>query len=620
MGAPFMSRPIPLLAALLLCIPAVAHDKVESWLEVRSDHFIVATNSNEKQARKIADQFERMRFFFHALYPKLQVDPPAPIVVLALKDERDFRALEPVAYLNKGQVKLGGLFLRAPEKNYILMRLDVEGEHPYAVVYHEYTHLILAKAAEWMPLWLDEGLAQFYENTEIGEKETSFGEPNWDQVTFLRQNVLLPLPTLLKVDFTSPYYHEENKGSIFYAESWVLTHLLWMQDQHDKSHHLSDYMQLLAEKKIDAVTAATQAFGDLGQLQKKIESYIQQQSMHYMRLPVDRQGSAAADQAFPLKAAESDALRADFLAYNDRTADAHALLDEALKEDPNNTLAHETMGYLAFRGGDLDGAKKWYGEAVELDSQSYLAHYYFAAMSMRSPDSSDDARIESSLRTAIKLNSQFAPAFDSLAVFLAMHHRDLDEAHMMGLTAVGLEPENIGYRINVANVLMTMQQADAAIRVLQVAAKLAKTPQEIAQVNNFLMNAQAFATAQQRRAEMQSSAPQGQVEVKTEVEATPPSEHHAQFDPRGPHHFLIGVLKDVRCNNPAMDLTVISKIKNISLHADNYYQIQFTALNFTPQGDLNPCKDLEGRPAKVEYVESTDESVSPRVLSVELHK
>ena len=65
--------------------------------------------------------------------------------MLAIKDEKDFRALEPEAYLAKGSLKLGGLFLRAPDKNYVLMRLDAQGEHPYAVVYHEYTHLILSK-------------------------------------------------------------------------------------------------------------------------------------------------------------------------------------------------------------------------------------------------------------------------------------------------------------------------------------------------------------------------------------------------------------------------------------------------------------------------------------------
>lgn len=609
-----------LLLVLLSCTPGFGRDKTENWLEVRSEHFIIASNANEKQARHVADQFERMRLVFHAQFPKMQIDPPAPIVVLAVNDDKDFRALEPQEYLAKGQLKLGGLFLRAPDKNYVLMRLDAEGEHPYEVIYHEYTHLLLGKSAEWIPLWLNEGLAEFFQNTDIREKEVLLGEPSAENLSLLRQQNLLPLATLFKVDEKSPYYHEENKGSIFYAESWALTHYIQMSDAKQHTHKLTDYIELLA-RKTDPVEAAQRAFGDVRQLERSLDDYIHLAAYLVFKLPTTIEVDDSKFQAQPLTPPQSEALRADFVAYNQRISDAQSLLDQVLKDDPNNTSAHETMGYLAFRAGKLDEAKKWYSEAVQLDSHSYLAHYYFAAMSAESSGTSaDDAQIENSLRTAIKLNPEFAPSFDALAVFLARHHRNLDEAHMMGLTAVSLEPENIGYRINVANVLVTMQRPEAAIQVLQAAAKMAKTPQEIIQVNNFLMSVQTFASAQQRQSEMQKQVGQAQVDVQTEVDSTPALAHRAKFVPKGPHHFLIGVLKDVRCNNPELDLTVTSTVKNLSLHADNYYQIQFTALNFAPQGDLNPCKDLEGRPAKVEYVESADESVNPHVLSVELHK
>jgi hypothetical protein len=39
----------------------------------------------------VADQFERMRSVFRTLFPKLQIDPGTPIIVLAMKDEKDFR-------------------------------------------------------------------------------------------------------------------------------------------------------------------------------------------------------------------------------------------------------------------------------------------------------------------------------------------------------------------------------------------------------------------------------------------------------------------------------------------------------------------------------------------------
>jgi Protein of unknown function (DUF1570) len=273
-----------LLFAVLLCIPAFGRDKADNWLQLRSDHFIVNSNSNEKQARRIADQFERMRLVFHAQFPKLRIDPPAPIVVLAVKDDKDFRALEPAAYLAKGQLKLGGLFLRAPDKNYILMRTDAEGEHPFEVVYHEYTHLLLAKSAEWLPLWLNEGLAEFYQNTDIREKEVVLGEPSTENLMLLRQQSLLPLPTLFKVDEKSPYYHEENKGSIFYAESWALTHYLEITDAKQKTHRLTDYADLL-QRKTDPTEAANRTFGDLQQLQRGLENYVHQAAFTAFKVP-----------------------------------------------------------------------------------------------------------------------------------------------------------------------------------------------------------------------------------------------------------------------------------------------------------------------------------------------
>ncbi len=43
------------------------------------------------------------------------------------------------------------------------------------------------------------------------------------------------------------------------------------------------------------------------------------------------------------------------------------------------------------------------------------------------------------------------------------------------------------------------------------------------------------------------------------------------------------------------------------MHSANYFKIDFSALNVTLKGDLNPCADLEGKPAKVEYVESAEQ-------------
>jgi hypothetical protein len=485
--ATMSSKRVLWLLPLLGVVTASAQTKVENWLEVRSPHFIVVTNGNEKQGRHIADLFERMRSVFHTRFPKMQVDPGSPIVVIALKDEKDFRALEPEAYLGKGQLNLAGLFLRAPDKNYILLRLDASGEHPYATVYHEYTHLLTSKADERLPLWLNEGLAEFYENTDIGDKDVLLGEPSSEMILFLRQNRLIPLATLIAVDRSSPYYHEENKGSIFYAESWVLTHYLTIKDRLDNSNKLGDYAALLRQKT-DPVVAATSTFGD-----------------------------------------------------------------EVLRQDPSNVLAHEAL--------------KSYGQAVKLDSQSFLAHYYFASISMnRSPNG--EGEVESSLRSAIKLNPSFAPSYDRLAVFYAMHNRNLAEAHMLSVEAVDLDPGNIGYRVNAANVLLAAQQEKNAIAVLQQALKVAKSPQEVMLVQNAMDAVQRSQEVREQnedadrrfQQEMQQAASEKHATTDVSESQSTKAAGAAQLSdgsPKGPRHSVSGTIKNVRCTQPAiMDIEV----------------------------------------------------------------
>jgi tetratricopeptide (TPR) repeat protein len=373
------------------------------------------------------------------------------------------------------------------------------------------------------------------------------------------------------------------------------------------------------------VTAATRAVGDLKKLQSALEEYVRQNAFHYMKMAAATDVDESAFQTQALTSLQADAVRADFLAYNERTADSQALLDRILQEDPNNVSAHETMGYLAYRQGHMDAARNWYAQAVKLDSQNFLAHYYFAAMSMNGTLApADEAQVESSLRASIKLNPSFAPSYNALATFLGLRRRNLEEARMMGLNAVGLEPTNLSYRLNVANLLLMMERGKDAEAVIRYAMHFAKTPQETDMAENFLQHTEEYAQAQEKsrqfNEQLKSGASQvtasGNVPEAEGASASPPPEEPV---PNGPYHFMVGVLKDVRCNAPAMDLNLVSGGKTLGLHTGNYFKLPFSVLNFTLKGDLNPCADLEGKPAKVEYVESASKH-SAVVVAIELHK
>jgi tetratricopeptide (TPR) repeat protein len=639
----------PVFLALLFCttFSAFASDPNPHWLQVQTPHFTVITDSNERQGRRIATQFEQMRAFFHTILPHA-ADDATPILVLALKDNKGFQALEPEAYLARGQLNLAGYFLRTQDTNFILLRLDAEGEHPFATVYHEYTHFMVRKA-EWLPLWLNEGLAEFYQNTDIRDKDVLLGQASENDILYLRQNRLLPLTTLLTVDHNSPYYHEENKGSVFYAESWALTHFLEVNDKQNNTDRIKQYAQLLIQGK-DSVSAAQQAFGDLKKLQSQLDSYVGQASFGAFKMNVSFPVDTASFQLKPISEPQANAIRARVLIDNNRRKDALNLLNAALRDEPENALAHETMGYLMFRDQEFTQARKWYGEALKLDPHSLLANYYYGAISLRTGSREYDAETESSLRAAIAINPAFAPSYDTLAAFYGIRNEKLDEAHLLNIQAVQLEPENLDYRLNTANVLSQQRKYIGAIGVLKATLPIAKTSGQTEFINNRIQQLQQFQAALVQaaidkpvtpaRSAPSSSSNNLSSSASSENSAIVPTGKTMVFrrvngkiigsaeddlkypagDSKGPQHTVKGILRAIRCSYPnVLALDVDQGGKVITLYSNNYYKIVFTtAYDFNDE--IKPCTAIEDMKASVKYAEVTDKNVAGQILAIELSK
>ena len=91
---------LPLLAGILPPATIAAdkkdekkNEKVEPWVEVRTAHFIVASDGGEKTARRVADQFEQVRRTFQATMPHAHLDTGIPIEILAARDGKSFATL-----------------------------------------------------------------------------------------------------------------------------------------------------------------------------------------------------------------------------------------------------------------------------------------------------------------------------------------------------------------------------------------------------------------------------------------------------------------------------------------------------------------------------------------------
>jgi TonB family protein len=492
------SKAVASLASLIL-FSSVCQAKHENWVEVRSPNFIVVSNAGEKQARKAALQFEEIRAVFRQTITVAANHPSPVVTVLAVKDEGSMRELLP-EYWTKGHSHPAGIFVSRLNQFFAAVQLDAPGTNPYETFYHEYYHTISLPYFPDMPVWLAEGLAEFFQHTTIGEKYAEMGQIDPVLLQELRTTTLIPLNLLLKVDRASPYYNEANKTSMFYAESWALTHYLMLGDKMAHKSMLISYLEALDRGKSEDEAANT-AFGDLKRLQSDLDGYIRQGS--FMVLHGPRPNIAEELKFRSLSEAEADAYRGGFSAVCGRTQEATATLQEALRLDPNVALAHQYLGMTEFLEGQREKALESVTKAIELDPRNSFTRYmraFLATSGVRMM--SGNSQIEEDLRQAIAISPEFVPPYSLLAVYLATVNRNLPEALSLAQKAVSAEPGNSNYQLALAQVLLRMNKFDEASAAALRASAWAREPSEKA-------NAASFTSYLQQVREFQSRTPVG---------------------------------------------------------------------------------------------------------------
>jgi tetratricopeptide (TPR) repeat protein len=233
---------------------------------------------------------------------------------------------------------------------------------------------------------------------------------------------MLPLKTLFAVDHKSPHYNESKKQGIFYAQSWALLHYMLI-GKAGKAEQFTNFLNLTAAD-VAPEQAFQQAFGmPYEAMEKELRIYVKQDRYNVLnghftnKLDIDTSA-----QATPLTEAEAQAYLGDLLLHSYRK-DAYTYLDKALKLDPNLGMAHASMGMALFREGKVAEARASLERAIALNSQNYLAHYYYAyTLSRLEPDGPSvtytpelAAKIREHLQKAIALRPDYPESYNLLA-------------------------------------------------------------------------------------------------------------------------------------------------------------------------------------------------------------
>jgi tetratricopeptide (TPR) repeat protein len=448
-------------AALAACAaPASAAEP--RWTMVRTPSLTVIGDQPAGTLRDVAIQIEQFRAVVAGLIPNADRPMSLPTIVFVFGERKSMQPFVPL--YNGKPIELGGFFQGGADAN--VMLLSLEGfEEGASIVYHEYTHLLVQNAVRFVPTWLSEGLAEYYSGYRLDASGTgaTIGRPLAHHILLLRERYM-PLAELIAVDHSSPLYNEGSKRSIFYAESWALTHYA-MTEMPNGAAAINRYTAATAEGQTP-VDAFRDAFGaSPAEFDKRLRAYLNRLAFASRRFEFKGQVAAVAPAPTrTMTTAEANAWLGDLQRRLHRDAEASARIEAAVAADPAVAFAHVALGLLRLSQHRDDDGIDALRRAAEMAPDDFLNQFLHGVWLLRVSAESPGAVSTAidALKRAVVLNPNSADAYGWLAYGQMLSDASLADARGSIERAMRLGPGRIEYPLRWADIRIRQGGIDDA--------------------------------------------------------------------------------------------------------------------------------------------------------------
>lgn len=344
-----------------------------SFVRLSTDTLEVISDAGEPQARRALARMQQME--------RLLGRRKTHIRAYLFKDDRWFGDLRPVPTAQ-------GFYQSAAERDYLAVVSGPEGLRALA---HEFVHASLEHTTARRPVWLEEGVAEFYSTVALEKDRWVVGRPIENHVRALRQVDWLTPRELFGIGKGSSVYNEGNRVGVFYAQSWALVHFLYTQPGFRE--RIEAFAELLDEG-VPTEEACLRAF------RRSAKDVLEEARQRLFR------------GQFPVAELAGDALEAPLVRVSTvgeevvaelALATGKFALAKRLYQSQGSATA---LGLLALSQGDAVAAARYFDQAVA-QGVPESTPYFEAAMLRR------DAKqpFEPLLRQAVERNPRHAEAW-----------------------------------------------------------------------------------------------------------------------------------------------------------------------------------------------------------------
>ncbi len=337
----------------------------EIWWELRSPHFIMRTDIGREAAveriTELEGQFWALVEVYRQLLPDDAFSPPEDVALVVV-----FEDCAPITELAGGQVV--GFATRAVDFTERRVMVTCEGERYASERFmHELTHTFDFHAFGQLPVWLEEGLASYFETIAVDGNQVAIGRPSLLVLSLHGHETTLPAIDKLLAAAWHDFHYGAEELSFYLAARNLVSALIRPGEQH---RQFLVYLHLIASgTPRDA--AWSQVFGktsldDLGEAMRLAHT----QSAIVQHVPHSPPPDFAAPSVARARLGDvyADWVHAELLTH--RSRDPRPLLDEidaALRADPTWPDADFWRAVVLLRHANPEVARcvAWLRAAVE---------------------------------------------------------------------------------------------------------------------------------------------------------------------------------------------------------------------------------------------------------------
>jgi Flp pilus assembly protein TadD len=452
------------LALLVALVPSVAAAK---WTRLNTAHFVFIGDASAGQIRQVAEKLEQFRAVMTLALPGATAASPVPTIVVVFATDRSLNPVKPLFRGNATDV--AGYLQTGEDLNYIV----VNGEYidvALSTVFHEYAHLLVTNTIGSAPAWLNEGLAEFYQMTQVtdGGRKVVIGRAPAHHVELLKASTLIPIKALLSIDQRSQVYNEGIRRGVFYAQSWAFTHYLTLGSK-ERAPQLRQYLAAL-RSGVEHQKAFFDAFSDSAALDRELFEYVRNYLFPARGLEFAERIVGEAARGTTIDDVEGDIHVADLQARIGRGEEARVKLKAITDRKPDAARAWAALGLIDFRDRRIQEAMPLLERAAERGQgdgfvQTALGRALVATVAEQgTPELRSEvlrqARVP--LAKAVELDENSPYAAGLLGYVELALGSDLARAVSLLERAVRLAPSREQYRLMLAQALIRQREFQRA--------------------------------------------------------------------------------------------------------------------------------------------------------------